>query len=229
MSTPNTLSARIAEETKIAEAVTNTERRLDSLRTTLPELESKFEHKREAFNADTAAGRKAVYPAESQAAVKSCEDEITSLDGSLTKLRADLNAARKATKATEAKERQAAEYADLIALCDALEPALIHNDKLKLAHDTAGAMHRSLALPWFDRTMLDGLRAYAKAQITPAAPKPLPSTHVRVRFLKSWPGSLHSSSIGVTAPYSVGEICGLPRRTAAALEAAGVICHAPLN
>jgi hypothetical protein len=226
MSTPTTLSALVAEENKIAEAISNTERKLGSLRATMPDLESKFEQKRDAFNADAAAGRKAVYPAESQTAVKSCEDEITSLDGSLTKLRAELNAARKATKAAEAKEREAGEYADLIALCDTLEPALVCNDKLKLAHDTAGAMHRSLALPWLDRTMLDGLRAYAKLQIAPPAPKPLPSTHVRVRFVKSWPGSQMSASIGATAAYSAGELAGLPRRTATALEAAGVVCRA---
>jgi multidrug efflux pump subunit AcrA (membrane-fusion protein) len=229
MSTPTTLSALVAEENKIAEAITNTEKTLRSLSATMPQLEGKFAQERDAYNADTAAGHKALYPAESKGAISACKDEITTLDAALVKLRAEQDAARKATKRAEDKEREAREYADLIELCKALEPALVINNRLKVAHETAGSMHRPLALPWLDQVLLDSLGAYATAGVTPPAPRPLPKTHVLCKFLKSWPGSQMSSSIGATAAYSKGEIAGLPRRTAVSLEAAGVICAAPKN
>jgi len=218
MSTPiTTLQACAAEEARITGEIDNTSRKLGSLRTSLPELEARFARARAAYNADVANGRKAVFPTVERNAITQVEAEIGSLDASITKLRDELTAARKETKQAEGKARDAREMAELVELCDALEPALIVNDRLKAEHDQGGTMHRSNALPWLDRALIDGLRSFAKAQIAPPERKPLPRDSANVIFNKTFPGSHHGSALGSLCSYRENEVANFPRRIVDAL------------
>jgi hypothetical protein len=220
--TQTTPSACVADEVRIAEAITNTSRRRDVLAVTLPELSSKFQSARNAYEANVQHNLKAVFPRAEREAIGAAEAEIASLDAVLIELRAKLDQARRSTKLAEMKALEARELADLAALCKALEPALAINDRLKREHDQAGSMHRSLALPWLDQALIDGLRTFAvKGQNQPASARKLPRGHSNVIFTKNFPGSFLGTELGPLCSYVADEVANFPRRIVDVLVKAG--------
>ena len=224
MSELTPLQTWVAEENRIADAIDVTNKRIQALNNSLPELREKVQRGVAAHRESA----KSPYPTEAINAAAQVEAEIANLKEAVATFEADLAVARKASKLAADQQDTSDDYADAAMQIELARPLLAVCKRMMARHERRGASHRSAnGFPEITEERLESLSAFLRRETTaPVKPK-LPSTHVLTQFIRAWPGSQMSSGIGQTSAYAVGEIAAFPRRTAAILEAAGFIVAAP--